>query len=359
MEPYGKGLQRVLVVGESPGRNEDEEGRPFIGKAGAFLRDALDDIGIDLDDDAVTTNALICRPEGNKIKNRKCVDYCRPNVLKTIARVKPLVIVTLGRHALASVIETYWKSKTGTLDRWIGWKIPLAKHWVCPTWHPSYLMRQENDFMNRQFREHLRAAFTIRRDPPQVPDLASKIERIYEEEEIVRSIKWFETPGKRTAFDFETNCVKPELPKARIWSASISNGHRTIAFPWLPGRVQETFDRFLLNADVPKVSSNMKFEDRWTRVKLGHPVANWDWDTMLAAHCLDNRPGITSLKFQSFVNMGVFYNERIEPWLKSHRGPYNRIQEIPLDDLLLYNGIDSYLEVHLAKFQQRRMGYEN
>jgi hypothetical protein len=78
---------------------------------------------------------------------------------------------------------------------------------------------------------------------------------------------------------------------------------------------------------------------------------------MLAAHCLDNRPGICSLKFQAFINLGVpSYNERIAPYLEASHGPYNRIHEILLDDLLHYNGIDSLLEVKLAQYQRRKMG---
>jgi hypothetical protein len=221
-----------------------------------------------------------------------------------------------------------------------------------------------NNQMNMEFQKHLGIAFRIQRDPPMKTveqnyldsqAVSFTVEKIYHEAEIIRAVDWFRD-NRLTAFDFETNCLKPELPNAQIYSLSISNGVRTIAFPWTEGKVRKAVSEFLLS-DVPKVASNLKFEDRWTNCKFGHGVANWGWDTMLAAHCLDNRPGICSLKFQALVNLGVpSYNERIVPYLESHHGPYNRIHEIPLEDLLHYNGIDSLLEVKLAQYQRRKMG---
>jgi len=101
-------------------------------------------------------------------------------------------------------------------------------------------------------------------------------------------------------------------------------------------------------------------EERWTLKKFGHGATNWGWDTMLASHCLDNRPGICSLKFQSLVRLGVpSYNDKIEPYLVNQKGPYNRIHEIDMKDLLLYGGIDSVLEYRLAMKQRHDMGYES
>jgi len=361
MEPYGKGELDVLVVGEAPGETEDQDGRPFVGKAGQFLRDSLRSVGINLDRDAVTTNALICRPPKNKISDPKMIDYCRPNLIHTIEKLRPRVVVTLGRSALVSLLAPYWKSDVGPLERWIGWQIPLERHWVCPTWHPSYLLRIKNELADRHFVDHLEKAFSIKKDPPKQPNFGNKVERLYEEFDILCRIRDVRKAKRWTAFDYEANCLKPEYSDSQIRSCSISNGKHTFAFPWYPGKVAEAVSALLLDPDVPKIASHLKYEDRWTRNKLGHGVSNWGWDTMLAAHCLDNRPGICSLKFQSFVNLGVpSYNERIERYLQNRKGQrYNRIQEIAMEDLLLYNGIDSLLELHLARFQRRKMGYES
>jgi len=356
MEPYGQGRSRVLVVGEAPGQTEDEAGRPFIGKAGQFLRSQLEALEIDLDDDAWTTNALICRPPGNETPDDRQIGYCRPNLLNAIKRFHPRVVLTLGRSALASALTPYWRD-TGPLERWVGWSIPLENHWLCPTYHPSYLLRMRNPLMDRQFAEHLEQAFAIEQDPPQACDYKSAIEILYDELEIYEAIRAINKEGGWAAVDYETNCLKPEYPKARIVSCSISNGKRTIAYPWT-GKAIVATGMFLRSIGTRKIASNLKFEERWTRKEFGCGVTDWGWDTMLAAHCLDNRPGICSLKFQSLVKLGVpVYNENIEPYLSSGSNHYNRIGEIDINMLLLYNGMDALLEHRVAAIQRKEMGY--
>lgn len=359
MEPYGKGKKQVLVVGEAPGETEDQQGRPFIGKAGQYLRDVLDAMDVDLDKDAITTNACICRPPKNATPDPKQITWCRPNLLNTINEHNPRVVITLGSSALRSVLGPYWKSDIGTLERWVGWQIPLAQHWVCPTYHPSFLLRMRSELLDKVFFQHLEAAFGITESPRPFPFDTTKVERLYEEKDIVQGVEEIESSGRRVAFDYETNCLKPEYEKAKIYSCALSNGKRTIAYPWAGAAIPAT-QRFLANAGVLKIASNLKFEDRWSRVRVQTKVRGWDWDTMLAAHCLDNRPGICSLKFQAFVNMGlVSYNEHIEPYLENHKGHYNRIHEISTSDLLLYNGMDALVEYYLARFQRRQMGYDD
>ncbi|NIS13859.1 MAG: hypothetical protein GWN12_18870 [Thermoplasmata archaeon] len=78
---------------------------------------------------------------------------------------------------------------------------------------------------------------------------------------------------------------------------------------------------------------------------------------MQAAHILDNRRGITSIKFQAFVLLGIGeYNARVEQYLESETAnSLNRIAEIDTRDLLLYNGLDSLLEYKVAEIQKERM----
>ena len=105
---------------------------------------------------------------------------------------------------------------------------------------------------------------------------------------------------------------------------------------------------------LKKIASNLKFEERWTRAKLGHGVVGWHWDTMLAAHLIDNRPHITSIKFQAFVLLGVAdYSSHVEEFLKPiGDSDYNRVEEMNEEDLLLYNGLDSLLEFKVMKKQK-------
>lgn len=359
MEPYGEGKKRVLIVGEAPGETEDARGRPFIGKAGLFLREALDSIGVDLDEDAWTTNALICRPPNNKTPDSKQIEYCRPNMTATLAKFQPRVVITLGRVALDSVLQGSWED-VSTLERWVGWQIPLGPYWICPTYHPSYLLRMNNTLiLERMFTSHLRAAFAITEPPETLNWLKDSIEILLDEDAVYEALRKMDEQGGWASVDYETTCIKPEWPKARLVSCAVSNGERTISYPWTEKTKLGT-GIFLRSKQTRKIASNLKMEERWTLKEFGHGVSNWGWDTMLASHCLDNRTGICSLKFQALVQFGLpSYNRHIEPYLKNHKGPYNRITEIDLRQLLFYGGLDSILEYMLAKKQRKEIGYED
>lgn len=359
MPVYGEGRKKVLVVGEAPGATEDEEGRPFIGKAGTFLRQSLRKIEVNLDRDAWTTNALICRPPKNQTPDAKQISYCRPNLLNAIRTYEPRVILTLGRSALVSVLATHWKSDMGVMDRWVGWEIPLESHWIIPTYHPAYLLRMKNSLMDRLFLNDIKKAFSIVNHAPKLDDLKSRVSILYEDSAIYEALREMDAKGGWVSVDYETNCLKPEWSLAKLHSCAVSNGDQTYSFPWT-SKAKIAVGMFLRSKRTRKISSNLKMEERWTLKEFGHGVNGWGWDVMIASHCLDNRPGICSLKFQSFVKMGVpSYNEQIEPYLVSSNGPYNRIHEVDVKMLLLYGGMDALQEYRLAMIQRREMRYED
>lgn len=356
MKPYGNWSARVLVLGEAPGETEDSEDRPFVGKAGLRLRETLDELDLSLDEDALTTNSLICRPRDNATPKDNHLNYCRPNLLQTIEKQKPRVVITLGHTALKTILKDYWKS-ADSLERWVGWQIPCEDFWICPTYHPSYLLRMNSTTLDDLFKSHLQAAFSITRDPRKLPDFKKHIEIEFNPRLVTAALRDFDRAGGFIAFDYETNCLKPEYPEAAIYSCAVSDGKRTIAYKW-KGEAVESTSRLLRSKRTRKIVSNIRMEERWTRLKLGHPVRNWGWDTMLAAHCLDNRPGICGLKFQAWVRLGIpAYNDKVEPYLFGRGASwYNRIEQIPILDLLTYNGLDSLFEYRLAMKQRRDMG---
>lgn len=359
MRPTGKGKHSILFVGEAPGEQEDRQGVQLIGDAGQCLRRML---SVRLDD-CWKTNAIICRPPKNKMDDLY-IDCCRPNLVKTIADLKPKVIVLLGMSAVRAVIGQEWKRDLGALGRWVGWMIPSAKYkaWLCPTYHPSYVLRMgEDDVLVRFVKEHLEKAVALE-DVSAVPvdldEAKRNIEIITDPRDVRRRVDSIPQDNSIVAFDYEATGLKPERKEQRIWSVSFCvNGEDTFAC-----RVDESCMDSLsafLRGPTRKVASNLKFEERWTRVKLKHGVANWFWDTMLAAHLLDNRPGITSIKFLSYVYFGVpGYETDLEGNMEAKTANgLNRIQDIPIRDLLLYNGLDSLLEYKVMEKQIAALGY--
>jgi len=365
MPPTGKGRMKILMVAEAPGRQEDRDNIQLIGKIGKyFRRKHLKPLGIDLDLDCIKTNAIICRPLENKTPEDYMIEACRPNLMKTIKKYQPNVILLLGAIACKSLLSEIWKEDIGSISRWAGFCIPCTNPnaWIIPTFHPSYISRRGDKILDGIFKKHLKLAIKKAKNKPwtEIPNYEKQIEIITRPSQAAKIIREMIKKGGAVAFDYEANCLKPEGEGTEIVSCSICwRGKKTISYPWQGSAIEATSE--LLKSPMPKIASNLNFENRWTWVKLGHWVKNWWWDTMVAAHVLDNRPDITSIKFQSFVLLGMpNYNEHIKPFLKSTKNNrFNRIRELDLRDELEYGGFDSYSEYWVAMKQMKQMRERN
>ena len=99
----GSGRRGLMLVGEAPGRKEDESGRPFVGSAGKNLDLALAAAGIPRAD-CFITSIVKCRPPGNRDPTEAEKAACRPYLDVQVAALRPKVIVALGRHGLSGLI---------------------------------------------------------------------------------------------------------------------------------------------------------------------------------------------------------------------------------------------------------------
>jgi uracil-DNA glycosylase family 4 len=384
MPVAGRGKRKILVVGEAPGKEEDLRGRPFVseGRSGNLLRTTLGRLGVDLDRDCWTTNALICRPPSNRIPNEHCVDYCRPNVVKVVRELTPEVVILLGGVAVKSVIGWLWKEDPGGMAKWAGWKVPCQKlnAWVCPTYHPSYVLREEGDGVSRRqgevrsllFERHLKEALSLKGRPfEEVPDRTRKLRRVLDPHEASQVITRLSGGDRPVAFDYETDRLKPDHPEARILCCAVSDGELSWAFPW-HGEAVTAMGEFL-RSRCPKIGYNLKFEERWTRAVrkrevskkertrrlFGHGVRKWVHDGMLAAHVLDNRKEVTGLKFQAFALLGEdSYDDALKPHMKSvGSNQSNKLaRNVSLEKLLDYCARDALLEWEVGKVQMERLG---
>ncbi len=141
----------IMLIGEAPGKNEDKEGRPFVGAAGIYLTNILREIGVDRVE-TYMTNAVKCRPPNNRKPTKKELDACRPYLLKQIEIIKPKVLICLGKCAAYSVLgrEVEIKKEAGTLLNCNGTHVML-------TYHPAFVMRFRGEYENN-FIEHMRHA---------------------------------------------------------------------------------------------------------------------------------------------------------------------------------------------------------
>jgi uracil-DNA glycosylase family 4 len=371
MQQFGEGSKKVLIVLNHPSEEDDLTGKPFSGEGEIYLRRILYELGINVRRDCWITFAYICYP-GKQISEKIAkisMESCLPNLANTIKQLKPNVIIPLGNDAVKAVIRQIWDDDLRTWTRWVGKTIPCQKWniWVCPSYDPFVVQKNAKATFKQDtvsplfFRRHLKRAFELSESKPwkEVPDYRDLITVEFNPDKASREINKrlkFLRSDDLTSFDYETNALKPDHPKCKIKTCSICfEENFTIAFPWQGTAIEAT--KNYLQHPCRKVASNMKFEDRWTRAKLKIRVINWYWDTMIAAHVLDNTREITSVKFQAFVLLGVpLWNKHIEPFFEASGDScydLNRIDEIDLHELLVYNGLDSFLELLVAKIQMQ------
>lgn len=366
MPPSGEGKRHILVVAEAPGRSEDEVGKQLIGKAGQRLRDSLEECGIDLDRDCRKTNAVICRPPENRTPTPKEVKCCQEFLWSEISGSHPKVIIPLGGTAVSAVIGSIWKRDIGGVTRWRGWTIPdrTTGAWICPTYHPSYVARQEENYPDTSallFQEDLRRAIAHATKP--LPKLSNESEAIVileSDRDIVRALNQIQRKGRLpVAVDFETTGLWPEEGHRIITAAVCSRESRAYAFT-VNKRIKPALAEFMANPDTLKIGSNIKFESQWTRAILKVRMAGWYWDTMIAAHVLDNRPDITGLKFQAYVHFGIAdYEADVARFMDGDENGFNHLMDMDRSKLLLYNGMDALLSYRLFLEQSFAMGIRN
>jgi DNA polymerase len=136
----GNPKAEVMFVGEGPGRDEDLQGEPFVGRAGQLLTDIITrGMGFKREE-VYIANVIKCRPPENRNPEPDEIESCEPFLIKQIEVIRPRVIVALGKFA----VQTLLQSKVpitrlrGTWHDYHGIKL-------MPTLHPAYLLRNPGD----------------------------------------------------------------------------------------------------------------------------------------------------------------------------------------------------------------------
>lgn len=125
----------LMFVGEAPGADEDEQGEPFVGRAGQLLTKIIEAIGLKRDD-VYIANIIKCRPPGNRNPEPDEVEQCEPFLFRQVEAVKPKVIVALGKFAAQSLLRT-----AEPITRLRGRSFNYRGATLIPTFHPAYLLR--------------------------------------------------------------------------------------------------------------------------------------------------------------------------------------------------------------------------
>jgi DNA polymerase len=125
----------VMIVGEGPGQQEDEQGLPFVGRSGQLLDSLLAEIGLERSD-VYIANVVKCRPPGNRDPREDEIDACKGYLRRQIQLIDPAVVVTLGNFSTKLLLHTTTgiTRMRGTAYEWWG-------RFLVPTFHPAAALR--------------------------------------------------------------------------------------------------------------------------------------------------------------------------------------------------------------------------
>lgn len=130
---------RLMFIGEAPGRDEDLQGKPFVGRAGQLLTKIIESIGLKREE-VYIANILKCRPPNNREPEPDEISSCEQFLTLQIETIKPEIICALGRIAAQALLKT-----KAPISKLRGNFFSYQNIKFIPTFHPAYLLRNPDD----------------------------------------------------------------------------------------------------------------------------------------------------------------------------------------------------------------------
>jgi uracil-DNA glycosylase len=142
----GQLSSKIILIGEAPGKNEDEQGKPFVGAAGRVLNQALEKADIKKDE-VFITNVVKCRPPGNRVPENDERSICRQYLYREISLIEPKIICILGSTAYSSILggKSITKNRGKIIER-NGLKYFLTIHPAAAIYNKNLRSVLNNDF---------------------------------------------------------------------------------------------------------------------------------------------------------------------------------------------------------------------
>jgi uracil-DNA glycosylase family 4 len=131
----GNPKTELMFIGEAPGADEDQQGEPFVGRAGQLLNNMIKAMGLRREDIYIA-NIIKCRPPGNRTPERDECETCSPFLMRQIAAIKPKVIVALGAVAAKTLLAI-----NAPMSEFRGRWFDFRGTKLAVTYHPAFLLR--------------------------------------------------------------------------------------------------------------------------------------------------------------------------------------------------------------------------
>ena len=349
----------IYLLGLGPSSDEDEIGKPFVGKSGKFLRSCFSE-----EQWSKTRRNNVTRTRGlDNSPPPEAVECCRPSVEKDILETKPKAIFGFGQYPLQWVLGEKYNGQV-TMNTWRNRHFPINikghEMWFFPMFHPSYIVRSEKTApeLEQVFKRDIKTAYNFLAKDIQ-PALI-KSHTYYNGIEIeFKSLSKIESfidnllkTSNRFAIDIETaadlppghNIPRPYHANSRILSISIGTFDKCMAFPldhpeakWTPSE-RKKLDLLLLKlllSNLIKIAHNSVYELEWLLNKYSKKIAYKNWIcTLTQGYILDGRRGLLGLGDLTLLYFGFNLKQL------SNVNSAN-LTSTPIEDVLTYNSMDS------------------
>lgn len=289
-----------MIIGEAPGKREDDSGKAFVGSSGQFLEEILEKYGFRRNS-VFITNAVNCRPPGNRTPSKKEIAACRHWVQYQIKQVKPKYVLLLGNVPLISI------TNKGGINKARG--RPFEKDGITflPTFHPSFIAHHAPDKQSTFERDiQLFADIVEERGIPRERRLNYTIVKTWRDVEVL-----LDALDGTVSCDLETTCLYPwgepiirKRKGKKEWVGRVEPKINTHGFGTATGEfiIPDAIDDTWSRADIIKILKLVerkladcfvvwqggKFDCLWYRVMYGLRWEKFlDFDTMLASYILD------------------------------------------------------------------------
>lgn len=377
----GKGEKKILILFESPTKQEDLRNKPFSDEQADSLRNFIEDIGYDLDRDCWYGYAMSCYSRV-EIKDN-ILGYCQDHLYSQINRFNPRVIVPMGNNAIKALLKFRVGGRLSGIKyaQYIGHSIP-DQEWeinINPTYSIDHIYETEDYHGNydkvtiMKFKQHLKKAFIIAGSPFYKHNYNKDILIYFEKKQIINLLKKVLNEWTLLILDYETTGIKPYADGHKIYTIGISDGQLGHAFPFLHDspRFRTLWKMILESPKIKKVAHNAKYEHIWSIVRADAHIQNFHWCTMICEHIQHNK-SVVGAKFLYYVYLGVmnmdnevdYYLKPTEEDEKKYGGnAINKIDIIWKKDprsVLQYQGEDALYtaklyELQTARFRKRKM----
>jgi DNA polymerase I-like protein with 3'-5' exonuclease and polymerase domains/uracil-DNA glycosylase len=376
MRPQGSKSASVYILGDAPSKRSDKEGVPIGGDVGGFIRGRIPSAWRD----QVRWGNVVQDPTGpgeqvesrnrddprllthSKAPNQIAIECCRSRVESDILKVRPDVIITIGK------VPLYWIAKETHAYLWEGRCFPAQlgdhKFWVYPFRHPYDVMkdRRWDGFVSddeASWTRHFKNLFR------KLDDGAIEAPAIHTEKTARKNVEWVMGDDGRSdlrkiekhiekcvdhgevGMDYETSALRPYGENSKILTAGLDIPKSCLVFPfdhkeaqWTPKErkmLDEMWYEFLTAADVEKIAHQLAFEMEWSAVKYGPEVCRdtgkWH-DTISQAYIINPRQGMLGLENLTQQYWGLNLKGLSDVNRK-------RMADEPLIKILPYNGMDS------------------